>query len=121
MEHQNGGLDAVLASLKRAGQGQEGRRQVREALQQAISVARRAEAAKTVQGFFGSSIISLLDQVLQVATPVVAIYGDFELSNLLGSLKVWLDKKKLEEQEDQLRRDRMMSQSVDDLNFTYQM
>lgn len=121
METTQEGLKEVLASLKTVQGTPEAKKQVWEALEATIAAVRRVEAAKAVQGFFGSSAISVIDNILQVATPIVALYGDFELSNLLGSLKVWLDRKKLEEREDQMRRDRVMNQGVDDLTFTYQM
>ena len=93
--------------------------QLREYLEVGVSLARRVEASRAVTGFFGSGLTDIIDNVLQIATPLVAFSGDFELSNLLGSLKVWLDKKKAQEAAEQAHRDAMMNQSYDDLTFGY--
>jgi len=93
---------------------------LKDYLELSASIARRVEASKTVMGFMGgSSLTGLIDNVLRIATPLVAISGDFELSNLLGSLKIWLDKKKAEEAAADAQRQQMFSQDANDLNFTY--
>lgn len=88
---------------------------VRACLDAAAALVRRAEAGRAVYGFFGGGLTDIIDNVLQIATPLVSISGDFELSNLLGSLKVWLDKKKIEEQMADAQRNAMMNQSYEDL------
>ena len=109
-------LTAVMASSG----DKSSKEQVRYVLTLAHACARRVEAAKAVQGGYGGSMLGLLDQVLQIATPLAAVFGDFELSNLLGSLKVWLDRERMREEQEQLRRERNMSQTADDLTFTYE-
>jgi len=94
-------------------------KELREYLGIAVTLARRVEASRVVMGFFGGSLTGIIDDVLRIATPLVAISGDFELSNLLGSLKVWLDKKKAQEAQEQAQRDTMFSQTADDLTFNY--
>jgi hypothetical protein len=95
--------------------------QVRANLVHAVELARRVEAAHAVTGgFFGGGMISAVEQVLSIATPLVAIYGDFELSNLLGSLKVWIEKKKWQEAEEERKAQQNSSATRwEDLNFTY--
>lgn len=90
-------------------------------LTQGIKTAQRVEAAITVQGFFGlgGGLTDIIDNVLSIATPLVAVSGDFELSNLLGSLKVWLDKKKLQQQLEEQQKQDMMSNSYQDFTFDY--
>ena len=94
---------------------------LRECLETAASLARRVEASRAVTGFFGmgGGLTDIIENVLSIATPLVAISGDFELSNLLGSLKVWLDKKKMKEAEEERQRQQMMGQTAEDLSFTY--
>jgi len=94
---------------------------VKAYLEAAVSLSRRVEASKTVTGLFGmgSGLTGIIEDVLSIATPLVAISGDFELSNLLGSLKVWLDKKKMQEAEEQRQRDAMMSGGFEDYSFNY--
>lgn len=92
---------------------------IREYLNVGCAVARRAEASKSVTGFFGGGILDTINQIIQVATPLVSMSGDYELSALLSSLKVWLDKKKAQEAADKAQRNQMMNQGYDSLNFTY--
>ena len=98
------------------------REDIKAYLTYASSLTRRVEASKAVVGFFGGGLTDIIDNMLVIATPLVAIMGDFELSNLLGSLKVWLMKKKAEEVAELQQRDNMFSQSYDDMttyNYGY--
>jgi hypothetical protein len=93
--------------------------EVKQYLNCAIKLARRVEAQKSVTGFLGGSLTEIIEQVLNIATPLASMSGDFELSNLLGSLKVWLDKKKAEKAQQTQQQEDMFNQGYSDLNFTY--
>ena len=90
---------------------------LREYVETAIAAAHRAEASKAVTGFFGmgSGLTGIIEDVLSIATPLASIAGDFELSNLLGSLKVWLDKKIAQEAAEQAQRNQMFSATDDSM------
>ena len=96
-------------------------KELKDYLTYATKVARRVEAARTVNAFFGmgGGLTDIIDNVLSIATPLVAISGDFELSNLLGSLKVWLDKKKMQERLEEQQKNDMMNNSYQDFTFDY--
>ena len=112
------GANKVLVKVNASIEAQE---QVRQALLLAHAGVRRIEASRAVQGDYDNPLSSILDQILQIATPLVAMFGDFELSNLLGSLKVWLDRKKVEEEAKRLRQDQyLMQSSGPDIMYTYQ-
>ena len=93
--------------------------EARTKLKEAEKLAIRVEAGKVVTGFLSESVLSTIDNLLRIATPLVAISGDFELSTLLGSLKIWLDKKKAQQAAEDARRQDMMSMGYDDLSFQY--
>jgi hypothetical protein len=92
---------------------------VKACLEQAQKLAIRVEAAKVVTGFFSETLISTIESFLRIAIPFVSIMGDFELSTLLGSLNIWLEKKKLQKQQEEMQRNQIQSQSMSDMNFTY--
>lgn len=68
----------------------------RTALHTAQKVACYAEAQKAVTGSVSDSTLSMVDSFLAIATPIVAFSGDFELTTLLSSLKLWVSKKRME-------------------------
>jgi len=92
---------------------------LREYLGAVSAIARRVEASRAVTGFFGGGLMDIIETALQIATPLASMSGDYELGNLLGSLKVWLDKKKAQEAAEEMQRQQMMSQTYDDLTFNY--
>jgi len=64
----------------------------------------RANAIKAVAGLIPQSILDSIESALNIVVPMTAFLGDFELTTLLSGLKVWLQKKRLEaQQEDALR------------------
>jgi len=96
------------------------REEVKAHLELGVALARRAEAGRAVTGGFGSGIFDTIESILTVATPLASIFGDFELSNLLGSLKVWLAKKRAEEAAEQANIYRSNDQTWNNLSYTYQ-
>jgi len=93
--------------------------EVRAMLIHAHALARKAEVGRCVAGFFDGGLVGMVDSFATIATPLVAVMGDFELSNLLGSLKVWLAKKKSEAAAEQARVDSLTGKSWDDMRFNY--
>lgn len=69
------------------------------------------------QAFFTDAIMDTIDNFIKIAVPLAAIYGDFELSTLLGSLKIWLDKRKREAQAEWDLQQAIQSQSFSDIRF----
>ena len=104
---------------KKASKSKVSNKEIQIVLTEAVKLAHRVEAQKTVVGFFGlgGGLTGIIDNVLSIATPLVAVSGDFELSNLLGSLKVWLDKKKLQEQMEEQQKQDAMNNSYQDFSF----
>ena len=64
-------------------------------------------------------LISTLESLLSIAVPIASISGEWELTTLLSSLRVYLDKKRLELQQADLEQKRIQEQSWSDLQTTY--
>jgi len=60
-----------------------------------------------------------VDNFATVATPIVAVYGDYELSALLSSLKVWIAKKRAEAQTEEARVKNLTNQGWDNMSYNY--
>ena len=93
--------------------------EVKALLIHAHALAKKAQVGYCVAGFFDGGLIGAIESFAAVATPLVAVFGDYELSNLLGALKVWLAKKKAEAAAEQARVDSMTSRNWDDMRFNY--
>ena len=118
--------EQLLASvkIKTASKKVLSRLDVKACLEQARKLAIRAEAGKTVTGgFFSDTLLNSVENFLSLATPFVAIYGDWELTTLLSSLKAWLQKKRME-REAEAAQAASQAQTYNygygsDLNFSY--
>ena len=75
------------------------RKEVRAQLNDIQAMIHKAEAIKAVGGLIPESVISAVDTALNIVVPLTAFLGDFELTTLLSALKVWIQKKKLENQQ----------------------
>lgn len=93
--------------------------ELREGLEHSQRLARRVEAAKTVQGYLSDDVLSIIDNFVRIATPLTAFFGDFELTALLSSLQVWLNKKKMQAIEEENNRKAMQNQSFFDNSWSY--
>ena len=87
---------------------------MKDYLATASKVAKRVEAAKVVTGLISESLLGVVDNMLQIAIPLVSFSGDFELTGLLNSLKLWLSKKRAEQIAEDARLQQMRSISPDD-------
>jgi len=91
-------------------------------LEHAKALAIRVEAAKTVTGgFFSDSILNTVDTFLSLAVPFASFGGDYELTTLLSSLKVWVQKKRNEAEMEKMQANMSSSNNNwgSDLNFSY--
>lgn len=93
--------------------------EVRAGLDHAYKIARRIEAARVVQGYLSDGVLDIIDNFVRIATPLTAFFGDFELTALLSSLKLWLDKKKMQAQEEENQRKALQNQSFFDNSWSY--
>ena len=76
-------------------------RRVRAHLRAISELRAKADVYKSVTGSIPTSILDAVDSALRIVIPMTSFLGDFELTTLLSSLKVWLQKKRMEkEQED---------------------
>lgn len=73
---------------------------------------RSAEAFRSVTGMIPVDVLDAVEHALRILTPMTAFIGDFELTNLLSSLKIWLQKKRLEQEQQQQH-----NQSFTNLDF----
>lgn len=64
-------------------------------------------------------LLSTVEMLLNVAIPLVSISGDMTLTSLLAALRVWIDQKRLEQQEEDRRRQAIQEQTWDSLSPTY--
>ena len=93
--------------------------EVRAYAQDLLKLARRAEVQRAVTGSFGGGLVDMISSALTVATPMAAAFGDFELSNLLGALKVWVDKRRAQDAAEKARVDALTGKGWEGLNFNY--
>jgi hypothetical protein len=64
-------------------------------------------------------LLSTVESLLNIAVPLVSISGDMELTSLLASLRVWIDRKRLDQQREDLEWQRIQEQTWDSLTPTY--
>jgi len=64
-------------------------------------------------------LISTIESLLSIAVPIASISGEWELTTLLSSLRVWLEKKKMEQIQEDHARQAIQNQSWSDLDIKY--
>lgn len=74
----------------------------------------KADTYKSVTGSIPTSILDAVDSALRIVIPITSFLGDFELTTLLSSLKVWLQKKRLEKQREDEQLTGMQSLTMND-------
>jgi hypothetical protein len=65
------------------------------------------------------SLIGVIESILSVAVPIASLSNEWELTTLLSSLRVWLEKKKMEQQQEDIARRQIQEQSWSDLGPNY--
>ena len=96
--------DLQRLEQKTAALGKMSRKEVLAKVHDLEATIQRAECLQVVTGAIPESILSAVDSALRILVPMVSFMGDFELSNLLGSLKIWLQKKRMEQQQEDQQR-----------------
>ena len=74
-------------------------KEVRAELDRVQAMIHKAETLKSVAGMIPESILNSIESALNIVVPLTAFLGDFELTTLLSALKVWLSKKRVENQQ----------------------
>ena len=87
---------------------------VRTLLASAQTLVVKADAFKSVTGAIPESVINAIDSVLRIAVPLTSFLGDFELTGLLNSLKLWLQKKQSENMVEEQRQQGMQGLGFSD-------
>lgn len=74
---------------------------VRQELEVLANKVRSVEAYRSVTGAIPVDLLDAVEHALRILTPMTAFLGDFELTNLLSSLKIWVSKKRMEQEQEQ--------------------